>query len=65
LAGKGFRHAVGICRLHGKPKIYYLSYTDEEIGSFSKLLVPDGWCVFDNKASGAAVENALTLLDMR
>jgi len=42
-----------------------LSYTDEEIGSFSKLLVPDGWCVFDNKASGAAVENALTLLDMR
>ncbi|BCH67733.1 hypothetical protein RvVAT039_pl05660 (plasmid) [Agrobacterium vitis] len=25
-------------RLHGKPKIYYSSYTDKEIRSFSKLL---------------------------
>jgi uncharacterized protein YecE (DUF72 family) len=50
-------------RLHGKPKIYYSSYTDEEIRSFSKLLAPDGWCVFDNTASGAAIENALTMLD--
>ncbi|WP_429925525.1 DUF72 domain-containing protein (plasmid) [Agrobacterium vitis] len=52
-------------RLHGKPKIYYSSYTDGEIRSFSELLAPDGWCVFDNTASGAAVENALTLLEMR
>lgn len=51
-------------RLHGKPKIYYSSYTKEDIRSFSELLEPDGWCVFDNTASGAAVENALTLLDM-
>lgn len=49
-------------RLHGKPKIYYSSYTDEEIRSFSKLLAPDSWCVFDNTASGAAIENALTML---
>ncbi|CUX68005.1 conserved hypothetical protein [Agrobacterium tumefaciens str. Kerr 14] len=47
-------------RLHGKPKIYYSSYTDEEISAFSKLIAPDGWCVFDNTASGAALENALT-----
>jgi len=52
-------------RLHGKPKIYYSSYTDEEIGAFSKLLAPDSWCVFDNTASGAAIENALTMLEMR
>ena len=52
-------------RLHGKPKIYYSSYTDEEISSFSALLAPDGWCVFDNTASGAAIENALTMLEMR
>lgn len=51
-------------RLHGKPKIYFSSYTDEEIRSFSKLLAPDGWCVFDNTASSAAVENALTMLQM-
>jgi uncharacterized protein YecE (DUF72 family) len=52
-------------RLHGKPKIYYSSYTDEEIRSFSKLLAPDSWCVFDNTASGAAIENALTMLEQR
>jgi uncharacterized protein YecE (DUF72 family) len=52
-------------RLHGKPKIYYSSYTDDEIKSFSKLLAPDSWCVFDNTASGAAIENALTMLELR
>lgn len=51
-------------RLHGKPKIYYSSYTDDEIQSLSKLLAPDSWCVFDNTASGAAIENALTMLEM-
>jgi uncharacterized protein YecE (DUF72 family) len=50
-------------RLHGKPKIYYSSYADEEIRSFSDLLAADSWCVFDNTASGAAIENALTLVD--
>lgn len=52
-------------RLHGKPKIYFSSYTDEEIRSFSKLLACDSWCVFDNTASGAAIENALTMLEQR
>ncbi|MCX8995487.1 DUF72 domain-containing protein [Rhizobiaceae bacterium BDR2-2] len=49
-------------RLHGKPKIYYSRYTDEEIRSFSRRLASDSWCVFDNTASGAAIENALTML---
>jgi len=52
-------------RLHGKPKIYYSSYTDDEISAFSALLAPDSWCVFDNTASGAAIENALSMLKMR
>ncbi len=52
-------------RLHGKPKIYYASYADDEIAAFSALLAPDGWCVFDNTASGAAIENALSMLEMR
>ncbi|NLR97249.1 DUF72 domain-containing protein [Rhizobium sp. P38BS-XIX] len=51
-------------RLHGKPKIYYSSYSDEEIRWFSEMLATDGWCVFDNTASGIAIENALTMLEM-
>ena len=50
-------------RLHGKPEIYYSSYSDEDIRAFRELLAPDSWCVFDNTASGAAAENALTMLD--
>ncbi len=52
-------------RLHGSPKIYYSSYTDDEIRVFSRTLAADGWCVFDNTASGAAIENAMTMLMMR
>ena len=63
--GKEFETPPKYVRLHGEPKIYYSRYTDEEIRSFSKLLAPDSWCVFDNSASGAAMENALTMLDMR
>ena len=53
------------CVFMASQKIYYSSYTDEEITSFSKLLAPGSWCVFDNTASGAAIENALTMLGMR
>lgn len=49
-------------RLHGRPKIYYSSYSEDEIRSFLKLLASDSWCVFNNTASGAAIENALTML---
>lgn len=52
-------------RLHGSPRMYYSSYAAAEIAAYSKLLAPDGWCVFDNTASGAAIENALAVLDMR
>lgn len=57
-----FAEAPRYVRLHGKPKIYYSSYTGDEIESFSTLLAPNSWCVFDNTASGAAIENALTVL---
>ncbi len=50
-------------RLHGKPKIYYSNYTDDEIRAFLDVSARDGWCVFDNTASGAAIENALTMLE--
>ncbi|WP_018901419.1 DUF72 domain-containing protein [Rhizobium sp. 2MFCol3.1] len=50
-------------RLHGRPKIYYSSYTADEIRSFSDMVASDGWCVFDNTAAGAAIDNALTVLE--
>lgn len=58
-----FAEAPQYVRLHGKPKIYYSSYTEDEIMAFSKLLTPDRWCVFDNTASGAAIENALIMIE--
>lgn len=60
-----FRQRPRYVRLHGKPRVYYSSYSDAEIDAFSKLLGPDSWCVFDNTASGAAIENALTMLGRR
>ncbi|WP_337268429.1 DUF72 domain-containing protein [Oryzifoliimicrobium ureilyticus] len=51
-------------RLHGKPRMYYSSYSDDELRANLERLAPDGWCVLDNTASGAAIENALTMLEM-
>lgn len=48
-------------RLHGAPKIYYSRYSDAEISVFAERLAGDSWCVFDNSASGAAIENALEM----
>jgi len=63
-AASGFSKPPRYARLHGKPKIYYSSYTNEEILAFSKLLGPDAWCVFDNTASGAAAENGLEMVQL-
>ncbi len=59
-----FRELPHYVRLHGKPRVYYSSYSDAEIRAFAELLGPDSWCVFDNTASGAAIENALTMLGL-
>ena len=58
-----FHEAPRYVRLHGTPKIYYSSYSDAEICAFAERLAADSWCVFDNTASGAAIENALTMRD--
>lgn len=55
----------GYFRLHGLPKIYYSSYPPGELANFSAQLraAADGaWCIFDNTASGAALDNATELL---
>jgi uncharacterized protein YecE (DUF72 family) len=54
-------------RLHGSPKIYYSKYGPEEVGRHAGMLsaaAPDSWCIFDNTASGAALVNALEMLDL-
>ncbi|RJF97611.1 DUF72 domain-containing protein [Noviherbaspirillum saxi] len=55
-------------RLHGSPEMYYSSYSDaslEALAARIKTYLQEGskvWCVFDNTANGAAVPNALFLL---
>jgi uncharacterized protein YecE (DUF72 family) len=50
-------------RLHGSPRKYWSSYAPEYLGRLAGFLqavsLPaDAWCVFDNTASGAALDNA-------
>ena len=50
-------------RMHGAPRIYYSSYDQQAIDRLAvKLAQPaarQGWCIFDNTASGAASANAV------
>jgi uncharacterized protein YecE (DUF72 family) len=53
-------------RLHGAPRKYWSKYGVSYLGGLKDALrsVPptvDAWCVFDNTASGAALENAFEL----
>jgi uncharacterized protein YecE (DUF72 family) len=53
-------------RLHGAPRKYWSKYTSDYLGALGRAVqsVPpsvDAWCVFDNTASGAALENAWEL----
>ncbi len=53
-------------RLHGSPRTYWSRYTDDDIASMADRVSRVAanaavWCVFDNTASGAAIENAWEL----
>jgi uncharacterized protein YecE (DUF72 family) len=53
-------------RLHGSPRKYWSRYSDDYISALADTLRQwarggDTWCVFDNTASGAALENAWEL----
>ena len=53
-------------RLHGSPRKYWSRYTAEYLQTLAGTLraaqgSADAWCVFDNTASGAALENAWQL----
>lgn len=63
----GFSGLVYV-RLHGSPRMYYSAYDcavlDALIARLKLAATPgaDVWCIFDNTAEGAAVENALYTL---
>jgi uncharacterized protein YecE (DUF72 family) len=53
-------------RMHGSPRKYWSRYSTAAIRGLAAALrqassVGDAWCVFDNTASGAALENAFEL----
>ena len=53
-------------RLHGAPRMYWSRYDGVRMTALAERLrlVPpsvDAWCIFDNTASGAALENAWEL----
>jgi uncharacterized protein YecE (DUF72 family) len=59
---------VAYFRLHGSPRTYWSRYDENFIARVAVTLrnMPTGadvWCVFDNTASGAAIENAWELCD--
>jgi uncharacterized protein YecE (DUF72 family) len=55
-------------RLHGSPRTYYSSYTDEYLDTLALRIRRDAdegrdaWCIFDNTAAGSAAQNALDLV---
>jgi uncharacterized protein YecE (DUF72 family) len=57
---------IAYFRLHGAPRIYWSRYDREFLATLADALdrIPPSvsrWCVFDNTASGAALENAWEL----
>jgi uncharacterized protein YecE (DUF72 family) len=60
------RGATVYHRLHGSPRMYWSSYPPERIERWAEELLAlprqtDCWCMFDNTAGGAAIENALQM----
>jgi uncharacterized protein YecE (DUF72 family) len=57
---------VAYFRLHGSPRMYWSRYDEHDIAILADTVrdIPcadEAWCVFDNTASGAAIENAWQL----
>jgi uncharacterized protein YecE (DUF72 family) len=59
---------VAYFRLHGSPRKYWSSYDGSYLTALTAAInriapVADVWCVFDNTASGAAIQNALDVCE--
>jgi uncharacterized protein YecE (DUF72 family) len=59
--------AIAYVRLHGSPRVYYSTYSDDYLDALAERLqqlattADEVWCIFDNTALGAATRNALDL----
>src|SRR5262249_21125807 len=56
-------------RLHGSPRMYWSRYDLDYLAAIAKTLcglpaATEVWCVFDNTASGAALDNAWDLREL-
>lgn len=55
-------------RWHGSPVKYVSSYTHKRLVSFAQTvhdtISDEIWCIFDNTAAGAAVENGMSLMEL-
>jgi uncharacterized protein YecE (DUF72 family) len=56
-------------RLHGSPRKYWSRYDEDDIATLAATVrrvatAEEVWCVFDNTASGAAIENAWELHEL-
>jgi uncharacterized protein YecE (DUF72 family) len=59
---------LSYARLHGSPRVYYSAYSAEFLtgqGRRLQALSANGpvWCILDNTASGAALGDALTIVE--
>jgi uncharacterized protein YecE (DUF72 family) len=66
VAEKGACTGLIYRRLHGSPRVYYSSYSEDELQNLEASISgeqpnSETWCIFDNTASGAALRNALDL----
>lgn len=66
-AQPGGRRSLVYFRLHGSPRTYYSSYSEDYLDTLeariARLLGESHvWCIFDNTAAGFAVRNAIGML---
>jgi uncharacterized protein YecE (DUF72 family) len=65
-APAGWPH-LAYFRLHGSPRTYWSRYDENSIATLAMTvrrlaMTAEVWCVFDNTASGSAIENARDLV---
>jgi uncharacterized protein YecE (DUF72 family) len=63
----GGHTSLAYFRLHGSPRTYYSAYSSDFLNRLAAQLrnlsrTTEVWCVFDNTASGYAIENARQLI---
>lgn len=64
-------HGVRYWRLHGSPRIYHSAYGPARVQAYARQLLQSieqgipTWCIFDNTASGRALDDALYLLEQQ